>query len=132
MQRGKIVLIDDDPTSNFLSKFILNQINSNVEVLVWVTCDEILKELSEFSFQPNDLLLVDINLGLCSGWDVLDRIEAKHVAEPLTMPAIVMLSSSINTEDRLKADNYSCVRGFITKPLTYESVVSFMLKQNSL
>lgn len=126
------MLIDDDPTSNFLSKFILNQINSNVEVLVWVTCDEILKELSEFSFQPNDLLLVDINLGLCSGWDVLDRIEAKHIEDQSTIPSIVMLSSSINTEDRLKADNYNCVRGFITKPLTQESVASFMDWQNSL
>lgn len=129
MQRGRIVLIDDDPTSNFLSKFILKEINSSFEVLVWVTCDEILKELSNFAFQPNDLLLVDINLGLCSGWDVLDRIEAKHGKDRSTMPAIVMLSSSINSEDRLKADNYSFVRGYITKPLTQQSVINYVLRQ---
>jgi CheY-like chemotaxis protein len=131
MPKGKIVLIDDDPTSSFLSKFIVKQIDPGIEIVSLLDCSEILKALDETTFHSTDLLLLDINLGLCSGWDVLDIIE-KQQLDGSNMPIIVMLSSSINSEDREKAQEYNCVDAFISKPLQHETVLPYITRMNKV
>jgi len=131
MGKGKIVLIDDDPTSNFLSKFVLSQIDENIHVRIFADCHEILEQLHSIDFMSNDLLLLDINLGLCSGWDVLEIIESRNQLNKACIPQIVMLSSSINSEDRSKAESYKSVSGFISKPLNEEAIRPFLSTLNS-
>lgn len=60
-----------------------------------------------------------------SGWNVLDKLEilSKDIKERL---AIIMVSSSIDDKDKIRASEYSIVRGYIEKPLTIGKLKEIM------
>jgi len=65
------------------------------------------------------LLFLDINMPVMNGWDFL-----KNYLEIFNErnDKIVILSSSIDFQDKEKAKLFSCVQGFIEKPLTPEKI----------
>ncbi len=64
-------------------------------------------------------ILLDINMPIMDGWDFLDELKKfneDHQAK------VIMLTSSINEDDRVKAENYDSVYGFLSKPINPENV----------
>ena len=54
-----------------------------------------------------------------NGWEFLDRYQELYSDRS---DKIVILSSSIDYQDRLKAKEYQAVSGFLEKPLTLEKI----------
>jgi CheY-like chemotaxis protein len=68
-----------------------------------------------------DVIFLDINMPIMNGWEFLDEYEKiKSLVNKET--SIYMLSSSVYNDDIKKAETYSCVKKFISKPLTLEKL----------
>jgi CheY-like chemotaxis protein len=55
---------------------------------------------------------------ILNGWEFLDSIQRERFANHLY---VVILTSSVDSSDKVKAKNYSQVIGFLEKPLRAES-----------
>jgi CheY-like chemotaxis protein len=62
-----------------------------------------------------DLILLDINMPVLDGWQFLEALTA--LPKPREVP-VVMLTSSIDAEDRTRAFTFPAVKGFFSKPLS--------------
>ncbi|THU38247.1 response regulator [Niastella caeni] len=123
---NSVLLIDDDEPTNFINKKIL-QSSGRVEVIhVANGGTEALRILSNNknnlnnSFIP-DVIFLDINMPAMDGWEFL--IEFKKLenlkAERII---IVMLTTSLNPDDELKAKGIKEVYMYKNKPLTKDMI----------
>ncbi len=110
-----IILVDDDPINNLINKRLISKLNVAEQVEEFLEAEKALKRIEKLSSNEQTLILLDINMPVMNGWDFLN--EYLKVFEK-RKDKIIMLSSSIDFQDRQKAKQYNCVEGFIEKPLT--------------
>lgn len=113
-----VLLIDDDEPTNFLNQLILKKADCAEEVLVFQSAAKALDFLAETDHCP-DLIFLDINMPAMDGWDFLEAYE-QLPSEKRASAIIIMLTTSFNPDDRLKAEQIPSVAGFRNKPLTKE------------
>lgn len=121
----KVLIIDDDEISNFITESILEQSKRVKEVNVVMSSDEGIKYLKKLASKgskhlPN-LILLDIKMPVKSGWDFLNeykRLEDINHSDIV----IVMLSSSVYPDDVHKANTFEEVAGYLSKPITLDKV----------
>jgi len=116
----RIVLIDDDPDTNFYNKIILKKTNTIKEIIVFENGKDALQYLEEGN-KNIDLILLDINMPIMNGWQFLNKYE-NIINKKLNPIVVVMLTSSANSDDKRKANMFKSVRKFINKPLTHKTV----------
>ena len=66
-----------------------------------------------------DLILLDLNMPVMNGWEFLDEFLKFKAIHQLEIP-IFIISSTVHSQDIVKASTYSCVRKFFVKPLVIE------------
>ncbi|MFC0655751.1 response regulator [Mongoliitalea lutea] len=118
-----IILIDDDPINNLINKRLILKNESTENVEVFYEAELALEYIKNLDKNSIALILLDINMPVMNGWDFLNYY-MEHLS--FRMDKIIMLSSSIDFQDRIKADSYNCVKGFIEKPLTPEKFQSIL------
>lgn len=106
----KIVLIDDDPISIFVTeKLIQRNIKQPCKVFSFDNAMDALRDIYHIS--PHYLFL-DLNMPEMTGWDFLE------IFNPVKSdPEIYILSSSVDERDLLKANQYNQVKKYLSKPL---------------
>lgn len=114
-----IFLVDDDPINNLINKRLLGKTTITKEVQEFLGGEEALKKLEEISPESRLLIFLDINMPVLSGWEFLNRYLEFFAHRN---DKIVILSSSIDFQDRQRADEYQVVKGFLEKPLTIEKI----------
>lgn len=114
-----ILLIDDDPSINFLNKLVIDRSTVQADVSEHTEASVALEELSKGNLHPT-LILLDINMPLMDGWDFAKSYE--KLPDDLRTSKIVILSSSINPSDKEKAESSPVISGFYSKPLTIETI----------
>lgn len=113
---SKIMLVDDDPMQNFLSKKILSFYDKQIEVIEYTNPTDALKDIENGIILP-DVIFLDINMPDFNGWDFLTEMEKQKLKYP-----VVMLTSSIDPNDRIKAGNFQFIEAFFTKPLKVDDL----------
>jgi CheY-like chemotaxis protein len=113
----RILLIDDDDSSNFLSSTILIDMDAAGEIEVAKDGD-IASDMVQSGYCP-EIIFLDIRMPRMGGFDFLDRLRAMEVCKDTK---IVMLTSSTRQEDREKAFRYGNVLSYVEKPLTEQKV----------
>jgi CheY-like chemotaxis protein len=114
---NKILLVDDDATANYLSKELLESLNAAKEIEV---AENVLRALKMISQEDcPDIVFLDIKMPGLDGFDFLDKL--KKLALPKNVK-IVLLTSSLRPEDKLRAFSYKAVVDYLEKPLTPEKV----------
>jgi len=118
----KVLLVEDDPITILVCKRTIEIAGFANEVKSVVNGQEAIDYLKESSSHP-DLILLDLNMPILNGWEFLDWF-GTWVTNVKTVPAIYILSSTVDPEDQRKAMEYPNVKGFISKPLTREHLAN--------
>ena len=127
MSPKRIMIIDDDATSNMICKMIIKKVLPDIEVTDILHPQRGMDYIKD-NFKENSLpicLLLDINMPDWSGWDFLDHfIELPdYIKNKFT---IYMLSSSVNKDDLQKAATNTYVKDYIEKPLSKIAIERIM------
>lgn len=121
---SKFIIIDDDNINNFLVQRALTEINKNVQINCFSKPElaiEYLVALKNESFR--DLIIfLDINMPVLNGWDVLDKLTSHFSGNLPENAKLYVLSSSDTEKDIAKTKSYAAVNGYLTKPLTLETI----------
>lgn len=112
-----ILLIDDDPVSNFITKSLIIDSDGSDQVFIAENGKEGLSLLKEGFFHTAcpELVLLDLNMPVMDGIGFLEQYEGDIHLKGKNK--IVLLTSSVNAKDIERAKNFN-IAGFINKPLT--------------
>ena len=122
--RGHILLIDDDPDEWDIFNEALQQVCESCKCTY---ADGALDGLNMLRYIRPDVIFLDINMPAMNGWEFLERYAALDRQQKANV-VIVMLTTSLNPDDRAKASSLPDVSGFETKPLTPEKLQSILEK----
>lgn len=119
-----ILLIDDDPSTNFLHKLYIEEANCAHRVVIRENGKEaleFLREAQDGEFPCPELIFLDINMPRMNGWEFLE--EYKNLDESQKgQIIIVMLTTSLNPDDQNRATQLEEVSGFENKPLSVQMI----------
>jgi response regulator RpfG family c-di-GMP phosphodiesterase len=121
----KVIIIDDDPVTIFMSKKILLNFTPEFEILSFKTGLEAFEFLQQYPEPESTILLVDINMEHYSGWDFL-----LDYAKLNLNCRVFMFTSSIDLQDLEKSKTFESVLGFISKPLTPIKITKLLEESN--
>ncbi|OQP64622.1 response regulator [Niastella populi] len=121
-----VLLIDDDEPTNFINKKIIESSELVEYIHIAQSGQEALNFLSRRSEQNGphplpDLIFLDINMPAMDGWEFLDRYKDLTNGKKDSI-IIVMLTTSLNHDDVVKARELKEVNAFRNKPLTRQLI----------
>jgi CheY-like chemotaxis protein len=121
-----VLLVDDDDSTNFLHKKILKNADIAENVVIALNGKEAIDYLSGKNKEPGtpclqpELILLDINMPLMDGWEFLNAY--KNLNNQIDKVIIVMLTTSLNPDDKVRATAIPEISGFQTKPLSIDMI----------
>jgi len=130
-----ILLVDDDEPTNFLNRMTVEEVDcaqhvkvipSAREALDYLQCSGRPSPLSRDCPKP-EIIFLDINMPAMDGWEFLEKYEAFPVDHKSSV-IVIMLTTSFNPEDELKARQIPSVKEFRNKPLTHEALEEILVK----
>lgn len=128
-----VLLVDDDEANNYLSRMVLELagVTDHIET-AWNGLEALDYLTNRGKYAVNGdrypkpaLIFLDINMPIMNGWDFLEeynKLDEIHKAEII----IVMLTTSLNPDDKTRADSIAEISGFQNKPLTREIIDGIM------
>lgn len=121
----KYIIVDDDSFNNTICSLILKNILGEIDIKTFKVPEEGL-EFIENEYMTNlepAILFLDINMPTLSGWEFMEQYE-KFSEEVKNQISIYILSSSLDQRDKDKAKMNPYIKGFISKPLNRETILS--------
>ena len=119
--KTKFIIIDDDHVNNTICQMTIQIGLPNSDIKTFLIAEEGLAYISTKYLTTDNptILLLDINMPSLSGWDFLDLYENldTKIKEQIQ---IHMLSSSVDPNDKKRAEKNKNVKGFIEKPITID------------
>jgi CheY-like chemotaxis protein len=124
-----VLLVDDDPTTNFLNKLLLTRMDVAEQVLVAENGEQALRTLDQTCTAPASaacpcLILLDMNMPVLNGLAFLEAYVQMPLANRQAI-IIVMLTTSLHEYDLARAQQLP-IAGFLNKPLTREKVTALL------
>lgn len=120
---SSILLIDDDPINNLINRRLIAKLEIGDKVEVFLEAEKAIDRIQQLETDKSILIFLDINMPVMNGWDFLYQYLSLFGKRKDT---IVVLSSSIDVQDKNKALGFSCVEGFIEKPLSPEKIKNIL------
>lgn len=128
MQKVKnIIIVEDDPISRLLIKSLVNKnykVDQSDTFLNGQEALNYIKENIETNRELPDLILLDINMPVMDGWEFLEEIS--QIEKVQNIP-VVMLTSSIDSEDEERSKTFKNVIGYYYKPLSKDNLNKIMM-----
>ncbi len=124
-----ILLVDDDPTTNYLNRKLLQRLAVTTQVCEARNGQEALDVLATSCTTPDApacpvLIFLDVNMPVMGGFEFLETYQQLPLAQQHAT-VIVMLTTSLHPADVQRADRLP-VAGFLTKPLTAAKVAQVL------
>ncbi|MCL6218878.1 response regulator [Zunongwangia pacifica] len=124
----EVILVDDDDIVLMMQQKMICRCEISSEPVIFKSALETLEYLNTPD-NLNDkkkeyLILLDINMPIMSGWQFLDKIKEHPLHDQIH---VIMVTSSIDQKDRIRAKKYQRVIDYIEKPVTLKHCES--LKQ---
>ena len=123
IKRKNVLVIDDDPVFRLITKKMLEKtgdlfngffVENGLEGI------NFLKRAGEGQQEAStlpDIVFLDIEMPIMNGWGFMDEFQ-KLPSEKVNKIHIYTVSSSIAPEDKMRAQSFSQIKGYISKPLT--------------
>ena len=119
--RESICVIDDDQIYQLIIKKVVERTEEFESVCFYSDGLDACEDFKSPKYELPEIILLDINMPQMDGWQFLDcLISSKPDFDKET--AIYIVSSSIAYSDRTKAESYTQVSGFLSKPLSVEKL----------
>lgn len=115
-----IILIDDNPIDTFIHTKALELGGYRGRIEAFRSGEKALdyfQGISTSAIEPDSFILLDIRIPSMNGFEFLDALQRLDKEVVSTFP-VYILSSSLDLEDRQRANTYPNVVGFLEKPLT--------------
>ncbi len=120
-----VLLIDDDDTVNFINQVVIKKADITDNIITALNGKEALDFLENYNYQNQgdpsiseySLILLDINMPVMDGWEFLDAYRNAKIPDKKNTH-LVMLSTSLNPDDRARAEKIDVVSSFYSKPLS--------------
>lgn len=127
-----ILLIDDDEPTNFLNRMVIEELNCSERIEIMQNARDALKYLGSSDttnhYARPDLIFLDINMPAMDGWEFIEKYN-QLAEEQKAKIVVVMLTTSFNPEDELKAQRIAGIAAFRNKPLT-QTVLTDLLQKH--
>jgi CheY-like chemotaxis protein len=114
-----VFLADDDPDDRILFKDALEQVDSNVSLIVHDGGVELMKHLNDEMNPLPDLVFLDLNMPRKNGFECLEEIRANPRFKHL---CVIIYSTSSQFKDILETLNKGA-NLYFTKPSTFQDLV---------
>ena len=118
-----VLLVDDSDSTNYVNEKIVNRANITNKVVAKESGMDALEYLkTTCDNEYPELIFLDINMPGMNGWEFLEAYE-KLEKRNNGLLVVVMLTTSLNPDDRTKAVRLGYVGDFINKPLNTDKVL---------
>lgn len=112
---GKVLIVDDDPVILMIHRLKVKKSGLDTEPMEFLNGKPALDYLLKHrSGGQKFLILLDINMPVMNGWKFLDALKVNQLCKKVD---VAIVTSSVNHEDKAKAQNYDIVFSYLTKPL---------------
>lgn len=109
------MIVDDDVVCLFLHKAIIELATFHASPQTFDSAEKALEFIDAYKEEAKPVILfLDINMPNMNGWDLLDCIHSDGFDK---LVYVVMVSSSVDDDDKKRAFSFSKVIDFIEKPL---------------
>jgi response regulator RpfG family c-di-GMP phosphodiesterase len=119
----KYIIVDDDPFNNTIYSMVIKNALGEADIKTFTIPEEGLAFIQKKYVKSHTIVFLDINMPTLTGWEFLEQYE-KFSEEVKMQINIYILSSSVDQRDVNKANENKYVKGFISKPLDFETVIS--------
>ena len=119
-KKNRLLVVDDDNINMFIVKKIIEKSGFEIDLVFksnGLQALDYLKDLISTDKALPNLMLTDINMPLMDGWELIDNCLNLNI---LGQTNTYVLSSSVYEEDLEKIKMYPDLKGFISKPLSFE------------
>ena len=117
-----LMLIDDSEIDQMIYLRIAKKSGLVGDMVQFLDATEALRYLEQGDQAKPDLILLDINMPGMDGFEFLR--EATKLLGASLCPIVVMLTTSLNPEDEVRARAFDVVKDFLNKPLTADQLAS--------
>jgi CheY-like chemotaxis protein len=126
---ASVLLVDDDPTTNFLNKLLLTRMAVAEQVLVAENGEQALRTLVRACTGTDNaacprLILLDMNMPVLNGLAFLEAYVQLPLGQQQAI-VIIMLTTSLHPVDLARAQELP-IAGFLNKPLTQAKVTTLL------
>ncbi len=124
---SEFIVIDDDKLNNLICTKIIQLSLPGATVSTFTDPEKGLDHIrtSSGKWCSRGIVFLDINMPSLSGWEVLDIFEG-YPDEVKEHVSIYVVSSSVDTHDKEKAEANPFVSGYIPKALSIEKLRSVL------
>lgn len=121
----QILCIDDDPITLMLCEKVIIKASFSNEIITAQNGEEALHYFNTLKYTNTEnqlkrhpqLIFLDLNMPIMGGWEFLDYFKSEAFSEFKDIK-IIILSSTVDPEDREKSKTYPMVIDFLSKPIT--------------
>ena len=125
MQHLTALLIDDDEPTNIFNDIMMRRSGLFSSWKIVSSAAEGLDYLMESKVVP-DVILLDINMPVYTGWDFLERYREADLASKCDY--VIMLTTSSSSFDIKRSEDFCAVRDFKEKPLRIPTIQDIVEK----
>ncbi len=119
-----IIVIDDNKINNYICEKIIERYSSDIQIQSFIDSEKGLEFILQYRNSIN-LIFLDLSMPLYDGWEILKRMKEENISIPT-----VILTSSLNSEDKYKSRDHKIIVDFMIKPATYKMLTSILSKNN--
>jgi len=120
----QLLVIDDDAINIFIIKKLIEKTGYPLEIISMSNGELAIEHLQKQNSQNlalPDLIFLDINMPIMTGWEFLVEYEKLSINK---MIPVYMLSSSIFQNDIDKAKTFPNVKDFMSKPMSNNQLIN--------
>lgn len=118
---GLALLVDDNRIDQRQYERVIKRSGLIGEVMTFTFADEALAHLKANPDLEVDVIFLDINLPRMNGFEFLEAA-VSEIGNGFAKVVVAMLTTSLNPDDRTRAESFDVVKEFINKPLTVEHI----------